>query len=132
VAKGRSIGTIDEPEDTEKRKQKQERKNKDAELDVLEVMQFKLQQKDGKVLFSGKPQSSTDDALKKKYGDEYDDVKRAFEKALDTWRGNEEELSKAAFGMYEDFRPNVSKGQKGWGRKGALDLDIVRKTVDRN
>lgn len=133
VAKGRSIGTIDEPEDTEEqRRKKEEQKKKEGELDVLEVMQFKLKQKEGKVHFSGKPQSGNDDALRKKYGEKYDEVKQTFDKALEKWKGSEEELSKAAFGMYEDFRPNVSKGQKGWGRKGVLDLEIIRKTVDRD
>ena len=132
VAKGRAIGAIDEPEDTEERRKKKEQQKDDAaELDVLEVMQFKLNQKDGKILFSGKPQSSNDDGLRKKYGERYDDVQKTFDEALATWKGSEEELSKAAFGMYEDFRPNVSKGQKGWGRKGALDLGIVRKAVEK-
>lgn len=133
VAKGRSIGTIDEPEDTEgRRKKKEEQREEAAEPDVLEVMQFKLNQKDGKIMFSGKPQSNNDDGLRKKFGEEYKHVKETFDESLAQWQGSEEELSKAAFGMYEDFRPNVTKGQKGWGRKGALDLDIVRKAVDRS
>jgi hypothetical protein len=132
VAKGRAIGAIDEPEDTEgHRKKKEEQKKKASELDELEVMQFKLKQKDGKIVFSGKPQSNDDGGLRKKYGERYDEVKKAFDDALATWKGSEEELSKAGFGMYEDFRPNVSKGQKGWGRKGALDLDVVRKTITK-
>lgn len=133
VAKGRSIGAIDEPEDTEERHKKKEvEKEKEGELEVLTVMQFKLNQKDGKVYFSGKPQNTSDEPLKKKYGDKYGDVKKTFDDALAKWKSNEEELSKVAFGMYEDFRPDVSKGRKGWGRKGLLDLDIVRKTVDRD
>jgi hypothetical protein len=132
IAKGRSIGTIDEPEDTEERRKKKEKeKEYMQDHEVLEVMQFKLKQKDGKVYFGGKPQSSNEETLRKKYGDRYDEVKEVLEEALKEWKDDEEELSKAAFGMYEDFRPNIAAGQKGWGRKGALDLNIVRKTIGK-
>ena len=32
------------------------------------------------------------------------------------------ELSIEAFGLYEQFRPDVPAGTKGWGAKGVLDL----------
>jgi hypothetical protein len=133
VAKGRSIGTINEPDDTEERrkKKKKERKDEEGAPHTLEVMQFKLKHKDGKVHFSGKPQSSSENTLRTKYGERYDEVRTTFDEALQDWKGDEEELSKAAFGMYEEFRPNTAKGQKGWGRKGALDLNIIRKTVQK-
>lgn len=127
VTKGRAIGAIDPPEDTHQEKRK--KKDEASELDELEVMHFKLKQKDGKSVFSGKSQGDDDAGLRKKYGERYEEVKGVFDKALASWKGSEDELSRAGFGMYEDFRPDVSKGQKGWGRKGALDLEIVRKTV---
>ncbi|KIW02112.1 uncharacterized protein PV09_06603 [Verruconis gallopava] len=130
VAKGRSIGAIDEPEDTaERKRRKDEQKKKEAELDVLEIMQFKLKHKDGKVYFGGKPQSDSEGALKIKFGDGYEDVRRAFDEGLRSWKGHEGELNKAAFTMYENFRPRVSKGQRGWGKSGKLDLDTVSKTI---
>lgn len=100
-----------------------------SEDEALEVMQFKLHLEDKKVYFAGKAQSTNEETLEKKYGGRYGDVKGMFEGVLKEWKGREEELSKAAFGMYEDFRPNVAKGQKGWGRKGELSLENVRKVV---
>jgi hypothetical protein len=133
IAKGRSIGTIEEPEDTEeRRKRKKEQREKEKDYDVLDVMHFKLRQKDGKVYFSGKPQSSNEGTLRNKYGEHYDDVKETFNEALNEWKGDEEELNKAAFGMYEEFRPHIDAGQRGWGRKGALDLEVVRKTIQKD
>jgi hypothetical protein len=36
-------------------------------------------------------------------------------------------LNAAAFGLYEKFRPTVSAGQAGWGQKGELKLEVIRK-----
>lgn len=126
VAKGRSIGTISEPDiDDSKKKDKK----KQIEADELEVMHFKLKVKDGIVFFGGKAQSGSEDALKGRFGDRYDDVRGAFEEGLQKWGERKEELDKLAFGMYEGFRPEVPKGQKGWGRKGVLDLEKVSEVI---
>ncbi len=37
-----------------------------------------------------------------------------------------DELADAAFGLYEQFRPAIPAGTRGWGAKGKLDLDRVR------
>ena len=37
-----------------------------------------------------------------------------------------EELADVAYGLYERFRPEVPKGEKGWGRQGELKLELIR------
>ena len=37
-----------------------------------------------------------------------------------------EQLSTNAFALYEDFRPAIPAGVKGWGAKGNLDIDRIR------
>ena len=37
-----------------------------------------------------------------------------------------EQLSKNAFSLYEEFRPAIPEGVKGWGAKGTLDVDRIR------
>ncbi len=37
-----------------------------------------------------------------------------------------DELAGAAFGLYEQFRPAIPAGTRGWGAKGQLDLERVR------
>jgi hypothetical protein len=127
VAKGRSIGTISEP-DVDDSKKKDEKK-KQIEADELEVMHFKLRLKDGIVFLGGKAQNGSEDALKRKFGDHYDDVRGVFDESLQKWGERKEELDKLAFGMYEEFRPEVPKGQRGWGRKGILDLEKTRRII---
>ena len=35
-------------------------------------------------------------------------------------------LAERAYDLYEDFRPAIPEGVKGWGAKGALKLDAIR------
>jgi hypothetical protein len=37
-----------------------------------------------------------------------------------------EQLSTNAFSLYEDFRPAIPAGVRGWGAKGNLDIDRIR------
>ena len=36
------------------------------------------------------------------------------------------ELAAEAFALYEEFRPVIPEGVKGWGAKGVLDLRKIR------
>lgn len=37
-----------------------------------------------------------------------------------------EELQRRGFRLYEQFRPGVPAGERGWGAKGELDLTAIR------
>ena len=37
-----------------------------------------------------------------------------------------EEIGEHCYHLYEQFRPTVASGQKGWGQKGQLDLAQIR------
>ena len=92
-------------------------------------MHFKLKLKDGLALVGSeqKGKAGNEEPLRKKFGDEnYRIVSQAFEEALRTGKGEGEALNKQAFTFYENFRPSVSQGEKGWGRKGRLDLERVK------
>jgi hypothetical protein len=120
---------LSEAEVASKRRQSQREKEKG--YDILEVMQFKLKIKDGMIIFGseGKPQKTSESTIKNKFGENYSSVKETFEEALQTWKRNGSGLNERAFGMYENLRPNTTAGQKGWGRKGKLDIWIVKNVV---
>ncbi len=40
-------------------------------------------------------------------------------------------LEREAFALYEAFRPEIPEGARGWGAKGELDLDRIRRLADR-
>lgn len=133
VSKGRSIGAMAKPDPEEAEKKKEERREKVEKegMDEVEVMGFKLRlDRDGNALVGGNAKKASEEALRKKFGNEqYDLMRGAFRDVLQEWNGREEELEKRAFGFYEAFRPSVASGQKGWGRKGELRLERVRATV---
>ncbi|KAI6823209.1 hypothetical protein KC340_g11873 [Hortaea werneckii] len=132
VAKGRSIGTMEKPgpDEAEARRRERQRKAEDEQLEDIEVMGFHLRLKDGKALVGDKPKPGNESALSKKFGQEqYEMAKGAFQDALGSWKGRESELDREAFKMYEEFRPTVPPGQKGWGRKGQLNLENVKGVV---
>jgi hypothetical protein len=134
ISKGRSIGKIDKPDPGEAQKKREERKRKAEKenLGEIEVMSFKLNlNKDGQAMVGGKPKKAGEEALIKKYGgtEHYERVRQAFQDALKAWKGQGEDLDKRAFHAYELFRPSVSPGQKGWGRKGQLNLKTVKSAV---
>ncbi len=61
--------------------------------------------------------------LESKFGDDLDAVRSAMETLSSAL--SEEELADEAYGLYEQFRPEIPKGKRGWGAKGALDLSYI-------
>jgi hypothetical protein len=62
--------------------------------------------------------------LVSKFGDALDEARAAFA-ALARARGPAV-IASEAYALYEEFRPEIPAGQRGWGAKGVLDLDRVR------
>lgn len=135
ISKGRSIGTIEPAADTDDQKAKKDAKKRAAEEgadDEVQVMRFRLLLKDGAAIVSGSPKRANEALLKSKFGgdEQYENVKGVMAQAIASW-SDTRALDAKAFGMYEDFRPNVSAGQGGWGKKGELSLEHVREVVEK-
>ncbi len=67
--------------------------------------------------------------LTKSFGDALEPVRAALVELADSYSA--EELESRAFGLYEAFRPEVARGQAGWGQKGELSLERIRSLVQR-
>ena len=67
--------------------------------------------------------------LESKFGDDLDRVTKAFEQLVKAYRPKE--LADAAYSLYEEFRPKIPSGKKGWGAKGTLDLKLVARLATR-
>ncbi len=63
--------------------------------------------------------------LQQKFGDQLDDVEAAMQTVAKSYPP--EALAGQAYELYEKFRPVIPEGTKGWGAKGDLDLDAIRK-----
>ena len=66
--------------------------------------------------------------LGSKFGDDLVAVRDAMSELADAC--SPDDLTERAYGLYERFRPEIPKGKRGWGAKGALDLDLIRSLAD--
>jgi hypothetical protein len=67
--------------------------------------------------------------LKSKFGDALPDVTEAMHALAGAY--TPQQLAAKGFELYEDFRPNVPEGVKGWGAAGELKLDRIRALAKR-
>jgi hypothetical protein len=62
--------------------------------------------------------------LESKFGTSLDTARAAMRDLAKAFRP--EQLLTNAFSLYEEFRPAIPEGVKGWGAKGNLDIDRIR------
>jgi hypothetical protein len=62
--------------------------------------------------------------LESKFGESLGIAREAMRELAKAFRP--EELLKNAFSLYEEFRPTIPEGVRGWGAKGNLDIDHIR------
>jgi hypothetical protein len=61
--------------------------------------------------------------LEGKFGGDLDRVWSAMQKLAEAYQA--QELAHDAYRLYEQFRPAIPEGVKGWGVKGDLDLGLI-------
>jgi hypothetical protein len=62
--------------------------------------------------------------LAQKFGHELADARAAMEALAKAY--SPVQLAAQAYALYEQFRPDIPEGKKGWGAAGQLDLDHIR------
>jgi hypothetical protein len=62
--------------------------------------------------------------LAQKFGHELADVQAAMEALAKAY--SPDQLTVQAYELYEQFRPDIPEGKKGWGAAGQLELDQIR------
>jgi hypothetical protein len=63
-----------------------------------------------------------------KFGDDLDRVRGAMADLAGAF--DPDDLNLDAYGLYETFRPKIPPGVRGWGAKGELDLDLIRRLAE--
>jgi hypothetical protein len=66
--------------------------------------------------------------LSQNFGPALGDARAAMERLARAYSADE--LAERAYGLYEEFRPAIPAGARGWGAKGALDLDRIRRLAE--
>jgi len=68
---------------------------------------------------------SVDRYLKSKFGETLEDARTAMMQLARSRRPAT--IAAEAYKIYEEFRPTIPEGVRGWGAKGDLDLRLIRK-----
>ena len=62
--------------------------------------------------------------LRQKFGDDLPAVEAAMKELARSFKP--QELASRAYMLYEEFRPEIPEGSRGWGAQGELDLNQIR------
>ena len=121
-AKGRRLGIYHPSEKPQKR-----REGEEFRVEVLGRPVPAMQTDQGvRAVVDDKPISPTsvESYLRRSFGPELDPARKAMESLARSFASDE--LAAQAYGLYEQFRPDIPSGVHGWGAKGQLDLDLIR------
>jgi hypothetical protein len=128
-AKGRRLGIYEETHEKHDGQASREHRADDTEqVTVLGRPVPILHTKQGiRAASGGKPISpaSVQRYLAQKFGDHLAEVQTAMEELARAY--SPEQLAAKAYTLYEQFRPQIPEGQKGWGAAGELQLDQIHR-----
>jgi hypothetical protein len=125
-SKGRSLGIFHPG----KEKAEQARERDAGEVFFIEMVGRPVpatKTEDGlRAAIRGKPidPDSVRRYLEKKFGQDLPGVREAMEALADAF--DPQELAGKSYSLYEQFRPEIPAGKRGWGVQGQLNLDYIR------
>ena len=73
--------------------------------------------------------TSVERYLRQKFKEDLPEVRRAMKTLAESL--GPDELERRAFDLYEEFRPEVPEGKRGWGAAGELDLGKIEKLAKK-
>lgn len=125
-AKGRQLG-IYEPPEQPKKPPKRPKEGEEVWVEVCGWRVPAVQTKEGIRAVAGDQPinpKSVDGYLHRAFGGDLGAVRDAMNHLAKQF--SPDELEKVAYGLYEQFRPSIPRGKKGWGAKGQLELNLIR------
>lgn len=128
-AKGRRLGIYEAPEEKEAEAMPQKDKvpGEQTFVSLLGRSVPAVYTKDGlRALDKDKPADprSVQRYLEQKFGENLVDARAAMQALAESMSPGE--LSKRAYSLYEQFRPEIPEGKRGWGAVGELDLGKIK------
>jgi hypothetical protein len=131
-SKGRRLGIFKPDEETAKKAREKERE----EMFFIEVCGRTVPARNTdegvRAVVKGKQVIKPDSVrryLKGKFGEELPAVRKAMTKLARAYPPKE--LATKAYQLYEQFRPDIPEGQKGWGAEGVLSLERIEALAKR-
>lgn len=127
-SKGRRLGIYDQAQTDEARKAAREQQPEEQYVVGLMGRSVPvINTKYGvRALTEGKPDNpqSVQRYLENKFGEALPEVRAAMEELAKSI--SQDELKRRAYELYEQFRPEIPEGTRGWGAEGTLDLKKIR------
>jgi len=128
-SKGQRIGVYEKPTPEEKEQEKKEAKATNLPTVTLLGRSVPIVKTPKGMRAAVKGEEIEPDSVERylhgKFGDDYEDARSAMEQLAQAYTPRQLEVY--GFELYEKFRPEIPEGKKGWGAKGDLDLDKIRK-----
>jgi hypothetical protein len=125
-SKGVSLGLCEPTPEAERERRRVARRGAIVQVDLLHRAVPAVQTPDGlRALSKERPISpaSVERYLAGKFGKRLADTRAAMTRLARSMPP--QELAKHAYAFYEEFRPAVPAGVRGWGAAGELDLDRI-------
>lgn len=128
-SKGRRLG-IFRPGPKDLKKARQRRKGQEFSVNLLGRAVPAVNTEEGvRAVAESKPvpPEGVERYLESKFGDA---LVKAREAMMELAKARKpDDLATRAFALYEQFRPEIPEGVRGWGAKGELDLGFIRRLV---
>jgi hypothetical protein len=127
-SKGRRLGIFEEPKGAQEDKEQKTRQPGEQFMMSLLHRRVPVISTDQGVRATVKDQpidpASVRRYLAQKFGHELADARAAMEALAKAY--TPDQLAAQAYALYEQFRPDIPEGKKGWGAAGQLELDHIR------
>ncbi len=123
-SKGQRLGIFEKPKE---KPLKISRKAEKPRQDTVLLLGRAIPVRGQRAILKDEPISpdSVEKYLSQKFGEDLNDVIDAMKELAKSFKPDQ--LATDAYRLYEKFRPTVPEGEKGWGAKGDLDLNFIRK-----
>lgn len=138
-SKGRSIGVFDKNDTDDNAKHEREEEEHAQGIARHDVFGMSIKAKDvgdeGDVRamdtsMKALNHKQVEGYLQRAFGQQLQVAKDALAELANSYKA--EEVGDHCYHLYEQFRPSVASGQKGWGQKGQLDLTQIRQLVQEH
>jgi hypothetical protein len=129
-SKGQRLG-IFKPTPKEIKKVREQKRGEEFRVDLLGRALPAVNTEEGvRAVIKSKPiePDGVEHYLESKFGDVLPEVRKAMTELANALKPDE--LAQKGFGLYEQFRPAIPEGVRGWGAKGELDLGQIPKLAD--
>lgn len=134
-SKGQRLGIFEPQEEPSSKKDKEEKRGSKTEPKTIRLLgrQVPVQETDNglRAEENGRAMdpSSVERYLQNKFKEDLPEVRRVMKTLAESL--GPDELEKHAFELYEEFRPKVPEGMRGWGAAGELDLIKIEELSKR-